>query len=270
MAAIGVAPKALGSRRNEEVPGYALHRLCATVTLGLLVLLVTPTPAHAWWDFIEEFSGPKYFYGWDIQLRLICFRQVTTTDSTTKSEEVRTKGELNTKSGILLSMCRPADDITRGTVKTQYKPRAAFDLGARFVWSDHNPHLAQGQRISLTILEPAVSIPLTSQYDRWDILDYGFGAGVYWFSSEGFPSFNGAFLEPLRLDVRLPVKNPRVKSIIFRYGLLVFPGGFEADRFNPDPGFGERISRDWVHSLGIFVDVAQLFSRDASGARRSY
>src|SRR5690349_1044548 len=174
----------------------------------------------------------------------------------------KTEGELNTKSGLLLSICRPGESVTRGSNRTDYKPRAAFDLGARFVWSDDNPHFAQGKRISLTTLEPSVAIPLTSNFDRWDILDYGFGVGVYWFSSEGFPSFNGAFLEPLRLDVRLPVKN-RLKSLVFRYGLLVFPGGFEADRFNPDAGFGERISRDWVHSFGVHVDVGQLF---ASGA----
>ena len=249
---------------------FRLRQVCVAAMMAGLSVLAAPSPAHAWWDFIEEFSGPKNFFGWDVQLRLLCFRQATTTNTENgEVEDAKTQGELNTKSGVLLSICRPRDEVTRDKRKTTYKPRAAFDLGARFVWTDDNPHLARGERISLTTLEPAVSIPLTSslQNKRWDILDYGFGVGVYWFSSEGFESFSGAFLEPLRLDARLPLNNPQLKSIVFRYGLLVFPGGFDRERFNPDRGYGGRISRDWVHSIAVYADLAQLFEHNSGGAR---
>jgi hypothetical protein len=42
------------------------------VDLRLLLQMAKPTPAHAWWEFIEPLSGPGRFYGWDIQVRLFC------------------------------------------------------------------------------------------------------------------------------------------------------------------------------------------------------
>jgi hypothetical protein len=42
--------------------------LCSTVFLQLAVT----SPAHAWWDFLEELSGPGWWKGVDIDARLFC------------------------------------------------------------------------------------------------------------------------------------------------------------------------------------------------------
>jgi hypothetical protein len=219
-----------------------MRRVWMIVVCTLLFQAVTPSQSYAWWDGFEHLSGPGPFFGWDIQLRLFCVSEKTVEGVT------RVQGEVNTFSGVLLSVCRVGG-----------KRRAAFDLGTRFLWTTKpNDNFAHGKRISLTTIEPAVSIPLLSKYgDRWDILDYGFGAGLYWFSSEDFPSFRGTFLEPLRLDVRLPLKNEIVKAVYGRYGLLVFPGGFEPTAFNATNP--QRISRDWVNSIGIYADLTGIF-----------
>ena len=58
-----------------------LRQVCVAAMMGVLSLFVAPAPAHAWWDFIEEFSRPRKFQGPDIQLRLFCVMQRTTQPS---------------------------------------------------------------------------------------------------------------------------------------------------------------------------------------------
>jgi hypothetical protein len=243
---------------------------------SVILLLMAPTPAHAWWEFLEEFSGPKTFWGWDVELRLFCVVDTRTTtitreinsvtnEVTKETKETKTTGtERNTQKGIgiILNTCkRPVHveetpDKKTKTIERQTL-RLAFDVGARFLWSDHNERdFAGGERISLTTLEPAVTIPLWTTKAGRDILHYGFGAGVYWMSSKGFPSFNGAFLEPVRVDIHIPTRSTRVPAIVLRASVLNFPAGFEPEAFAPTSDRG-RISRDWVLNAGIFAEVAR-------------
>jgi hypothetical protein len=96
-----------------------------------------------------------------------------------------------------------------------------------------------------------------------DFVDYGIGAGFYWISSKAFPSFDGSFVEPIRLDFHHPTgenKGHWWRVLVFRAGLLVFPAGFEPDAFLARPGVAHRISRDWVPYYGVFADVGSLFN----------
>jgi hypothetical protein len=240
MAAAGVEPKGLVRRRHERVPGLVLRRVCLTATIGVLFLHVTAAPAFAWWDFIEEFTGPRKFYGWDLQLRLLC---VVTPDRASRSE-IRTSAPI----GLLLSACRREDDD---------KQRLAVDLGVRFLRSteyenDATPEFANGRKIHFTTLEPAVMFPLAAKGDLR--LEYGFGAGVYWFSSEGFQSFNGVFLEPVRFDVHIPTGLTWVRALILRVGVLHFPSGFDANAWAGSPGQA-RIAAEWVPTYSVFADL---------------
>ncbi len=157
--------------------------------------------------------------------------------------------------GVLYSACRLRGDERR---------RAAFDVGMRFVWT-HDDRYAGGERINFTTIEPAFSWAVFSN-PNYDVVDYGLGAGFYWVSSKAFPSFTGGFLEPIRLDFHFPTRfvsnesmtRKIIRSVVFRAGYLVFPGGFEPDAFLADPLNPEthrRISRDWVRYYGIYVDT---------------
>ena len=155
------------------------------------VLLVLPERANAWWDIIEELSGPGRFYGWDIDLRLFCLNDKV--DATRAGDRTHPRPR----------EVGPTVGSRRLSVPGQEEamPVAmAVNLGARFLKADDNSQFANGQRISLTTLEPSISVQPSEQAPDRDFLDYGFGAGVYWFSSTEFPSFNGAFLEPVRFE----------------------------------------------------------------------
>jgi hypothetical protein len=222
-----------------------MRRLSVALICCVVLQAMLPTPALAWWEKIEDWSGPGPFYGWTLSGRLVCF--TSGTDGITHV----------TSGGVVFSACR-LDGRTR---------RASIDLGMRFLWADDDPRFANGQRISLTTLEPTFSWRVIES-DKWDFFDYGVGAGVYWVNSTEFPSVRGSFLEPVRLDFHATTKmlgadNKRwwLGLPVFRFGLLVFPAGHDTAAFAPSPGTARRISRDWVRSYGIFVDLEPLLNR---------
>lgn len=240
-------------------------RRASVVIASLAVLLMLPSTAFAWWDFIEQFSGPRKFWGPDIQLRLFCVvetdQQVVSytepQDQTQPQIRVKTerRSEIRTAApiGLLLSVCRAED---------RDRERLAFDIGARFMWSrrykdQQEPDFANGSTIKFTTLEPAVMFPLARNKKGWR-LDYGFGAGVYWFSSEGFPSFNGAFIEPVRFDLHFPIKFWKVNSIIVRGAALYFPAGFDPDAWAGDADHNNRLAGELVPTYAIFADVTAV------------
>ena len=243
-----------------------MRRISAIGLCSLLLQVVVPSQAHAWWDIIEQLSGPGRFYGWDMQVRLLCLVDTIKppADPTQKPQVVATKFVIPPPIGIIISACQAESETKdeKGNITEQKKRRLSVDLGARFVWAKDNPEFADGGRISLTTLEPSVSVPLLGKFERADILDYGFGAGVYWFSSTEFPSFNGAFLEPIRLELHAPFKwrvhgwsaaIPRA-----RFGLMVFPAGFERAAFDATSPLPLRISRDWVKNFALDFDLEPL------------
>ena len=233
-----------------------MRKPLVAVVAGLFLQLALPAPAQAWWELLEELSGPGKFYGWDIQLRLLCVIQTPTSEKRADGKPVtRTEKVFPTAIGVLVAACPVKPGSTR---------RAAFDVGARFLSADNNPRFANGERISLTTLEPSVSVNLLASHPDWDFVDYRFGAGAYWFSSPEFPSFNGAFLEPVRFEFhptsKMKQANPWTALIpVLHVGVLLFPGGFETAQFAASPEVPPRISRDWAFSAGVFLDLEGLF-----------
>lgn len=246
-----------------------MRRIC-TLIGAAMVLLAVPAPSYAWWEFLEEFSGPRKFYGWDIQMRVFCLvdtvqaRQVTR-DGVTKTVKVveNTERQIPSAIGVLLSTC----NVRRSPEhrQTHFARRMSVDLGVRFLHSE-DPRFASGEQIDFTTLEPSISINLFSRWPTRDFLDYGFGAGAYWFSSTEFPSFNGAFLEPIRFEFHTTtaMKQKNWASFVpsVRVGWLNFPAGFETAAWAAAPGIAPRIGSDWVFNLGIFFDLEPLLRRD--------
>jgi len=50
-----------------------MRRISGALIIAVLLQLVAPAPAHAWWEFIEPWSGPGWWQGPDIDARLVCF-----------------------------------------------------------------------------------------------------------------------------------------------------------------------------------------------------
>ena len=248
-----------------------MRRIALTLVSTALMLVALPSPAAAWWEFLEELSGPGRFYGWDIQLRVFCVVDkipVKADRTRDKDQEVTTEKFAPTSVGILTSTCKAEELKTEEAPKLKYKQRIAVDLGMRFLWADDNPRFANGQRISLTMFHPSISMALLNRFDNWDIVSLGFGGGAFWFSSTEFSSFNGTFLEPFRIELHAPFNwrrktwsaaIPRVRS-----GYLVFPAGFDNARFAATADVPARISRDWVYNLAIDFDLSPLLRKLSS------
>ena len=246
-----------------------MRRIC-TLIGSAIVLLAVPAPSYAWWEFLEEFSGPRKFYGWDIQMRVFCLvdkveAQQVTRDGRTKTVRVvqETERQVPSAIGVLLSTCKVQRSPDR--TKTHYARKMSVDLGVRFLHSEDS-QFANGERIDFTTLEPSISINLFSRWPSIDFLDYGFGAGAYWFSSTEFQSFNGAFLEPIRFEFHTTtaMKQKGWASLVpsVRVGWLNFPAGFETAAWAAAPGIAPRIGSDWVFNLGIFFDLEPLLRGD--------
>jgi len=222
-----------------------MRRIYKTLIAVVLVQLLLPGQARAWWEYIEPYSGPGPFFGFSLDARLLCVVQ-----KADGSKVARIPSAL----GVITTSCRidPAAKERRW---------AAFDLGAKFVWADDNSRFANGRRISQTTLEPSMSFRLIKS-DRWDMVEYGVGAGAYWFSSTEFPSFRGTFLEPARFEFHATsrMREHELAALVprVRVGMLVYPGGFETSAFAAAPGGPPRISRDRVWNVSVLFDMEPL------------
>lgn len=113
---------------------------------------------------------------------------------------------------------------------------------------------ANRENISLQMYQLQASFPLSG---RADIIDGQTSAGVYRFASNGFGTFYGMVFEPIRFDLHVPARLAYGKGWWFRaltspslrWGLVMFPGGIEASRFNPK---GAAVGKDISGSEAIF------------------
>ena len=164
----------------------------------------------------------------------------------------RAKLMATSSAGVMWSLCRP--DRER---------RLALDVNWGLWGNDGTADYAGGAPIRLSTLMTSVSWRLLADTD-WDFVDLSAGGGVYWFTSEGFPSQQGVVLQPARITVRAPSSwsgKPlgdwrRWAAIpVYGIGLTVFPAGFEATDFAGVEGKAVRIPRELLTTQYFFVNV---------------
>src|ERR1700680_2326332 len=66
--------------------GGRMRRVRAALILTVLFGLIRPAPAHAWWDWLDELSGPGKFKGWHLEARLVCFTERVSTPNQTPNQ----------------------------------------------------------------------------------------------------------------------------------------------------------------------------------------
>jgi hypothetical protein len=238
------------------------HRFAVAICTAL-VLLARPTPADAWWEFLEALSGPGPFRGPDIQFRLRCWvrqppagnrgRIQSPDPDTGEFTFGRAEPRANFIPGAILNFCR----LNKGEVRV-----AAFDVGGSFLWTSHDTRFANGDRIFMTTIEPSMSYNLFNRYPNADYLDVAVGGGVYWFNSKDFEAFMGGFLEPVRIEFH-PTTNFKqtvkwAKWIpVVRAAYVFFPGGFDTTKFNATTP--SEIGPDFSLRLSVFFDLQWPF-----------
>jgi hypothetical protein len=222
-----------------------MRRVIVTIVAVLALQGAFPQPAHAWWDYIEQLSGPGPLRGFDIEARLVCWMQRP------KDPEIFRITTLSA-GGVILNLCERHKDANGNDEVV--RRRGSVDAGFRYVWRGDDQRWAGGEPVRMITIEPAFMwnlIPGT----RADVVEVGAGAGAYWFFSRGFPSFNGNFFE-LRADLRLPTavhqKFPWLRPVV-RYGRLWFPKGFMPEQFAA--AAGQTIHEKSVNTYSFFWEI---------------
>jgi hypothetical protein len=124
---------------------------------------------------------------------------------------------------------------------------------------------ANGKDIHLHVFEVQPTWPVSG---RLDVLDASVGLGLYVFTSEGFETFHGTILEPVRLDFHFPARlldqsdNSLLRiltAVSLRAGYVLFPSGIPAAKFNASRRVSRDIPRDELtFGWGVVVDVGRL------------
>jgi hypothetical protein len=144
--------------------------------------------------------------------------------------------------------------------------RVSVDLSVDLWWAKGNPEFAAGEQVRFTTVMPAVSYRVFPDPD-YDVLDVAMAAGWYWFTSKGFDSVDGFVVQPVRVTLHFPTgwhaldhSDARrwLAPIAVRGALTVVPSGFKADAFNAAASRRERISAEYVPTLGLYYNVMTL------------
>lgn len=229
--------------------------------------LSAPSPAQAWWEYIEALSGPN-LHGPHFDGRVFCFMEERSGVDKALLERYKPKDEgvaareagLRTRviGGVALPCLKKIPDVD------DYRRRFSIDAGLRYHWDSSFPP-AGSHKVNFLAFAPLVTWYPIRRPTR-DVIDLSAGVGVYWFVSNAFPSFSGRYYD-LRLDLHVPTVVRRLSKWTFliptgRVGVLDFPSGFDKDAFadtrngltsKPMPG-AER-----VRYIGFFFDLDALY-----------
>ena len=198
-----------------------MRRAIVIVLAAVFLQLASPRPAAAWWDYIEQLSGPGPLRGVDVESRVVCLVRREGTPGLTKAALVPVVG-------VIVNFCDIPKDARRVL---------SLDFGVRWTTRGDDPRWAGGERISMMTFVPALTWNAIND-PNWDVFELGVGAGMYWFHSRGFDDFVGVVIDP-RVDFHLPtVLQTRGWYFrpVFRFGALVFPEGLRAEQFAAAPG----------------------------------
>jgi hypothetical protein len=121
----------------------------------------------------------------------------------------------------------------------------------------------------MTIVEPKITWPLSGSFD---FLEGQAGVGAYRMSSGGSDTLWGLIVEPVRLDLHLPARLADRKgawlrvlsSFSYSAGLVVFPGGFDANAFNRAGPTAPIAGSEAIFEQGIVINLGRIF-RGVSG-----
>jgi len=306
-----VSERMVGAR---SLPWRAIGVACG---MAVLLLVVTPASAYAWWGKLEKLSGPSGLSGPQFDFRVVCFGEKPFEIADAESRSVDARRLTRTERGtgkpnwaavadqwkqtanawsVVLGEPQPADPAGTDEQRAERWQRDAERLEGRararlmatssvgVLWSLCRPDkerrlaldvnwgvwgnngeadYAGGAPIKLQTLMTSVSWRLLAD-SNWDFVEVSAGAGVYWFSSTGFPSRNGVVLQPGRVTFRAPSSWSGKKLNdwrrwaaipVYGIGITVFPAGFEATDFAGTGDKAVRIPRELLTTQYFFLNV---------------
>jgi len=223
-----------------------MRRVIVTALCAAAFLFMRPEPAHAWFDWIDQLSGPGPFAGIDFQWRLVCVKDPNVANATTtdqlKATDLRSldnfEGGAKVLAGIFGAGCVPPK-------QHDVHPIGSLNFRIARYWSTSN-HLEYAPGVAA----PAVNLwqyetSYSTFVDGAKTFEITMGMGASVFSGDGFDSMTRAYFRPVMLTFtpggRLartsgtPGKGSAGRSLAramsLSTGIVYMPKGFNAANF---------------------------------------
>jgi len=219
-----------------------MRTLKAAIFVVAFVLLI-PARAHAWWDWLDQLSGPGPFSGWDLQYRVFCFEDTDGPDI--KLRNVPDSGRpLARFAGV-------------GCVFDQDKnPLASLNItvGQFYtVKNDIQPDKTR-DRVTMTRFEPSIGVFV----DRKKIVEVQTGVGVLVVHGPAFKTFERFYWKPIQLNIT-PGAAHDARGLTFGIGVFIIPAGFDASNLGATGTF--HTDKDVMTTASITWDFGRVVAK---------
>ena len=216
-----------------------MRRVIVTALCAAAFLFMRPEPAHAWWDWIDQLSGPGPFQGIDFQWRVVCIKDpnvanTATTDQLNKSD-LRSldnfEGGAKVLAGIFGAGCVAPK-------QHDVHPIGSVNFRIARYWSTSN-HL----QYATGVKAPTVNMwQYESSYstfvDAAKMVEVTMGMGASVLSGDGVDSMTRLYFRPVMLTLtpggrlsRGSIGNKLGRSVSLSTGVIYMPKGFHAGNF---------------------------------------
>jgi hypothetical protein len=245
-----------------------MRRLFVTVLLAGSFLFVRPAPAHAWLHWLDEYSGPGPFVGFDLRWRLVC---VQDPDAPAKSSRTvkPEKNVLRELDSFESTGPRIAAAILGAGCLTQpgKSPIASLNFQVARMWGHNGLQYASdaahpSPTVNVLQFEPSLSVFV----DKAKFVELTMGAGWSRVSGEGFDTLNRFYWRPVLITItpgallERPTEGnlgkwPRAFSV--SSGIVIQPKGFDAKDFGAIPGTFHT-DKEFLATVEITFDLSRF------------
>src|SRR5262245_52424733 len=233
-----------------------MRRLCIVGVSCVAVQLLMPTPAHAWWGWWDEMSGPGPWMFVDAQYRIACIPDPAAEGiaATAKNPPPNIIRSLNSFDGgrKVLAAIGGVGCLLQPSVR----PRASINYArAYFVAVANNPRPEGEGRLAMAKDEFTASLFL----DRWKIFEANAGGGVL--RGLGRSEFTRGYwtvtgtITPYAALNRDSGKQSLLRTITMNVGVIVVPKGFTASDFAAPGPF--RSDGEILKTISITLDFSR-------------
>jgi hypothetical protein len=223
-----------------------MRRLLSIAICCALLMLVTAAPAHAWFGWVDGWSGPGSFLFVDAQYRLACIQdphvKTPSTDISPQADDgtvaLRSLNSFQGKGKWGAAL------VGAGCLLQQEKnPSGSFNVKVGYWWSLHNDlkyaNGAEGRTVHVWQLEPSFAVFA----DASRFFELSSGAGVLFIRGDDFSTFQRFYLKPLQVTITPAVtlkgttgSRRSLRPFAISFGIMMMPDGLDATDFGAIPG----------------------------------
>jgi hypothetical protein len=238
-----------------------MRRLFALAALSATILFVAPAPAAAYLHWLDEYSGPGPFLGWDLNWRLICLQDPAVDANTRTDPGPSVLRSLNSFSGGKRALVA-ALGAGGCLLQPNKNPVGSLNLRISELWSKENRLFADTDggthRVKIWEFEPTFSV--FADPSKFIEVESGIGWSVA--SGEDFETFTRFYWKPIMVTFTPGAALPRgghsfLRTVSFATGIRIVPGGFDATDFGAAPG-SYHTDREVLGTATVTIDLSRF------------